>query len=223
MKRFLSILLLITSTTSTFAQFTLGGADEFLQKRAEQAEQKRIKDSIQTALLEDQQLMANDVRYRMKWVNMVTYRQSIGFVQNAYNLSYSGYIDTKNEWTFPISLRLTGSKEFNENNLASGYKDWSQWATELGMFGFRKIRKEQYLALGLHVPLGWERYRYDDELPSVKKHWHGLIGIRVEERLMYLSDRKTGLVMSAGFYQLLVTSKRYDFDAGFSLEIGIKF
>ncbi len=223
MKRILILLFLALSIGSSFAQFSLGGADEYLRKKAEDAEKQRVQDSINQAQLEEQQWMATDIRYQMKWINMLTYRQSIGLIQNTYNLSYYGYLTSKEAWTFPISLRLTGSEEFNYNNMREGFKDWSQWTTELGMSGFKRIHGEQYLALGVHVPFGWERFRYDNEPASVKRHWHGLIGLRAEERLMYISDRKTGLVMSVGIYQLLLNSKRFTLDAGFSLEVGLKF
>lgn len=222
MKYFLILLFSAVSLLST-AQFSLGGVDDYIKKRAEEAEQQRIQDSIRLADLEAQRWKENDVRYRIQWVNMVSYRQTVGLIQNSYNLSYYGYLTSKDEWTYPISLRLIGSESFNEQNLSTGVKDWSQWVTELGMSGFRKLHKEQYLSLGLHLPLGFERYRTLNETTATKKHWHGLIGLRVEERLMYISDRKTGLMMSAGFYQLLLNSKRYHFDAGFSLEVGIKF
>lgn len=216
-------MLFLSSSSLLFAQFTLGGADDYLIKQAENSERIRIQDSIRLAEAQDQQMMANDIRFRMKWINMLTYRQSIGIIQNTYNLSYYGYLTSKASWTYLISLRLTGSEEYNMQNMRTGYKDWSKWTTEFGLSGFKKIRGEQYFALGVHLPLGWERYRLDTEPFSVKKHWHGLIGLRTEERLMYISDRKTGLVLSVGFYQLLLNSKMYTLDAGFSLEVGVKF
>lgn len=216
-------LLLLLVTHSVAAQFSLGATDEYLKKRAEAEELQRVQDSVRRAELEEQQWMANDIRFLVKWNNMLTYRQSIGIIQNTYNLSYYGYLNSNEKWTFPISLRLTGSEEFNYKNMATGYNDWSQWVTEFGLSGFKRIKGEQYFSLGFHLPLGWERYRLQGEPSTVKKHWHGLIGLRAEERLMYISDKKTGLVMSAGLYQLLLNSKRYKLDAGFSLEVGLKF
>lgn len=220
MKRFFTALLLLLSSLTGFAQFTLNGADDYLRQKAEAVEKQRIQDSIRRVQIEEQQMMANDVRYRIKWVNMVTYRQSIGLIENAYNLSYYGYMVTKDEWTFPISLRLTGAENYNEKAMNTGFSSWSQHVTDLGMSGFRNIKGNQYISLGVHLPLGYEKYRLTG---SPDRHTRLLIGASTEERLMYISPNKSGLVMSVGFYQLMMTSKRYTFDAGFSLEVGIKF
>jgi hypothetical protein len=223
MKKILAVILLLTSVMPCFAQFTLSGGDDYLKQKAEEAEKKRVQDSIRQVELEEQQLMASDIRFRIKWINMVTYRQSIGYIENSYNLSYYGYLTSKDKWTFPISLRLTGAEQYNEKNMRTGYKDWSQRVTEFGMSGFRRIKGDEYFALGVHVPVGREKFRYADETAATWKHRHWLIGLAAEERLMYISSNKTGLVMSVGFYQMLMNSKRYTFDAGFSLEVGIKF
>lgn len=220
MKRFFTVLLLMWCSLNGFAQFTINGADDYLKQKAEAVEKQRVQDSIRRAQLEEQQMMANDVRYRIKWVNMITYRQSIGLIENAYNLSYYGYMVTKDEWTFPISLRLTGAENYNEKSMNPGFSSWSQHVTDLGMSGFRKIKGNQYVSLGLHLPIGYEKYRL---VGSADRHTRLLIGASTEERLMYISPNKSGLVMSVGFYQLMMTSKRYTFDAGFSLEVGIKF
>lgn len=220
MKRIVTVFLLMLCSLTGFAQFTLNGADDYLKQKAEVAEKQRIQDSLRQVQLEEQQLMSTDIRYRIKWVNMVTYRQSIGLIENAYNLSYYGYMVSKDAWTFPISLRLTGAESYNEKAMKSGYSSWSQHLTDFGMSGFRKIKGNQYISLGLHVPLGYEKFRLTG---STDKHLRLLIGVSTEERLMYISPNKSGLVMSVGFYQLMMSSKRYTFDAGFSLEIGVKF
>lgn len=220
MKKLLSVILLMLCSLTGYAQFTINGADDYLRQKAEAAERQRVQDSLRRVQLEEEQLMATDIRYRIKWVNMITYRQSIGLIENAYNLSYYGYMVTKDEWTFPISLRLTGAENFNEKAMKSGFSSWSQHLTDLGMSGFRKIKGNEYVSLGLHLPLGYEKYRLTG---SPDKHVRLLIGLSAEERLMYISPNKSGLVMSVGFYQLMMTSKRYSFDAGFSLEVGMKF
>jgi|GEM_PF-1196661 hypothetical protein len=232
MRKVLLLTFLLLTTVSGFAQFSLdnNAADVYLKKKAEQAEARRIQDSIRQAQLEEQQLMATDIRYRLKWGNMLTYRQTIGFVENGYNLSYYGYLKTKDVWTYPISLRLSGSKGYNASNMKSGYKDWSQTLSYWGLSGFRNLKDNWYLSIGGHVPLGWERYRYDgldgkheEEFSPEKRHFHMLVGLNAEERLMYMSPNSVGLVMGIGFYQRIMNSRVYTVDAGFSLEIGMKF
>ena len=225
MKKGLLLLLLLLVTVTGFAQFTLdnNAADEYLKKKAEQAEARRVQDSIRQAALEEQQLMASDIRYKLKWANMLTYRQTIGFIENGYNLSYYGYFKTRSVWTYPISIRLSGSRGYNASNMKSGYKDWSQSLSYWGLSGFKNLKDNWYLSLGGHLPLGWERYRYEEDLSSVKRHFHFLVGLNAEERLMYMSPNKVGLVMGVGFYQRLMNSKVYTVDAGFSLEVGVKF
>ena len=230
-KVFLLLTLLLTSVTG-FAQFTIdsNAADDYLKKKAEQAEARRVQDSIRQVRLEDEQMMATDIRFRLKWLNMLTYRQTVGFVENGYNLSYYGCLITKDVWTYPISIRLSSSKSYNENNMKAGYKDWSQNLSYWGISGFRKLKDNWYLSLGGHVPLGWERYRYDgkdgehaEELPTDNRHFHLLAGINTEERIFYMTPNKVGLIMGCGFYQRIMNSKVYTVDAGFSLEIGLKF
>jgi hypothetical protein len=223
MKKILSILFLSFFCLTSYAQFTLNGADEYLRKKAEEAEARRVQDSIRQAQLEEQQMMASDIRLKLKWISMATYRQSIGIIESSYNLSYYGYFLTKEKWTYPISLRVSGSESYNENNIKSGYNDWSQHTTDFGLSGFRRLKDNVYVLLGGHLPLGWERYRVDEEDPLRKRHFHLLIGAGTEERLMYISPNKVGLVMSCGFYQRLINSRLYNLEAGFSLEVGIKF
>ncbi|MCE5174637.1 MAG: hypothetical protein ABFC90_09390 [Bacteroidales bacterium] len=232
MRKALLLLVLLLTTVTGFAQFTLdnNAADEYLRKKAEQAEARRIQDSIRQAQLEEQQMMASDIRYRMKWTNILTYRQTIGVIENGYNLSYYGYLKTRSAWSYPISIRLSGSKSYNDANMHPGYKDWSQSLSYWGLSGIRNLKDNWYLSLGGHLPLGWERFRYDGtdgehelELSSEKRHFHLLAGLNVEERLLYMSPDKVGLVMGVGFYQRLMNSKTYTFDVGFSLEVGLKF
>lgn len=220
MKKIFTALLMMMCSLTGFAQFTINGADDYLRQKAEAAEKQRVQDSLRRVELEELQLKSTDIRFRIKWVNMITYRQSIGYIENAYNLSYYGYLVTKAKWTFPISLRLTGAENFNEKNMNPGFSSWSQHLTDLGMSGFRKIKGNQYFSLGLHVPLGYETYKL---VGSTSKHTRLLFGLSAEERLMYITPNKSGLVMSVGFYQLMISSKRYNFDAGFSLEVGMKF
>jgi len=231
MRKGVLLLFLLLTTVSGFAQFSIdtNSADEFLRKKAEQAEARRVQDSIRQVQLEEQQLMASDIRYKLKWINMLTFRQTVGFIENGYNLSYYGYLKTKSTWNYPISLRLSGSKSYNDANIKPGYKDWSENLSYWGLSGFRNIKDNWYLSLGGHVPLGWERYRYDGteghelETSADKRHFHLLVGLNAEERIFYMSPNKTGLILGFGFYQRLMNSKVYTLDAGFSLEVGLKF
>jgi len=230
-KVFLLLSLLLTSVTG-FAQFTIdtNAADDYLKKKAEQAEARRVQDSIRQVKLEDAEMMASDNRFRLKWLNMLTYRQTVGLVENSYNLSYYGCLITKDVWTYPISIRLSSSKSYNDNNMKAGYKDWSQSLSYWGISAYRNIKDNWYLSLGGHVPLGWERYRFNGEdgvheleNPDDKRHFHLLAGLNAEERIFYMSPNKVGLIMGCGFYQRVMNSKVYTVDAGFSLEIGVKF
>jgi len=225
MRKFLLVFILLSIAGTGFAQFSIDTdqAAKYLKLKAEQEENVRIQDSIRKAKIEDQRIMASDIRYKLHWGNIVTYRQTVGFMENSYNLSYYGYFITKEVWTFPISLKLSSSKSYNVSYMNSGYKDWSEHLTNFGMSGFRKLKDDFYLSLGGFVPLGWERYRLTDPSASDKKHTNLLLGVDTEERLLYISPEKVGLVLGLGFYQRLITSKVYTVDTGFSLEVGIKF
>lgn len=222
MKKYPLLILLLFQVGTGFAQFTLN-ADQYLKQKAEQAEAKRVQDSILQVQLEEQRLMAADIRYKLHWGNMLTYRQSVGFLESSYNLSYYGYFITKEVWSYPINIRISSSKSYNEASMRPGYTDWSEHLTYLGMSGFRKIKNNFYLSLGGHVPLGWELYRETGDNPADKRRFHVLVGLNAEERIMYMSPDKVGLVIGFGFYQKLMNSRIYTLDAGFSLEVGVKF
>ena len=126
MKRIVTVLLLMLCSLSGFAQFTINGADDYLRQKAEAVEKQRIQDSLQQVKLEEQQLMSTDIRYRIKWVNMITYRQSIGLMENTYNLSYYGYMVTKDEWTFPNYKTPESSEGLTANADADNLTNASQ-------------------------------------------------------------------------------------------------
>ena len=220
------ILLLMFSLTAVtgFAQFTLdrGQTEQYLKEKADQAEARRVQDSIRQEKLEEERLMASDVRYKLKWGNMLTYRQAIGFMEGTYNLSYYGYFITKEVWTYPINLRISSSKSYNESNMNAGYTDWSEHLTYLGISAFRNLKNDFYVSIGGHLPLGWELYRKIDD-DADKRRFHFLVGLNAEERIMYMSPNNVGLVLGFGFYQRLMNSRLYTLDAGFSLEVGVKF
>ena len=224
MRKFLFLFILLCNACAVFAQFSLDTleANKYLKLKEEQERQARMQDSIRKAQLEEKQLMASDIRYKLHWGNMLTVKQSAGFMENSYNLSYYGYFITKDVWTLPISIKISSSKSYNASYMNSGYKDWSQSLTYLGISAFRKLKDNFYLSLAGYVPLGWEHYRLTDDLTD-KRHLHLLAGIDTEERILYISPDKVGLVLGLGFYQRLISSKVYTLDSGFSLEVGVKF
>jgi len=224
--RYLKLLFLLLAIfpVASFAQFSFD-TEAYERQRREIEQEKRIQDSTRRAQLEELQIRANDVRFRIKWVNWLTYRQSIGFVESTHNISYYGYFQSRKKWTIPISLRLSNSTRYNEKALRDGYNSdsWKKYVLDLGMSGFRNIRDDYYLSMGVQLPFGWERYRYDHETTVDKKHTHLLLGVGLEERVFYMSPNKTGLILGIGLYQRLMTSNLYRMDAGMTFEVGVKF
>lgn len=220
----LLFILLALLPAVVWAQFSLDTEAYDRQKREIELE-KRAQDSTRRAQLEELQIRANDVRFRIKWVNWLTYRQSVGFVESSHNFSYYGYFQSKRKWTIPISLRLSSSTRYNENVLRDGYNpdSWKKYVLDLGMSGFRNLKDDYYLSMGVQLPFGWERYRYDHETTADRKHTHLLLGVGVEERVFYMSPNKVGLILGIGFYQRLMSSKLYNVDAGLTFEVGLKF
>lgn len=210
----------------SFSQFKIDTEAYERQKREafEVRERQRIQDSIRIAQIEEAKIMANDVRFRIKWNNMLTFRQNVGFIESSSNISYYGYFSTRKAWTYPISIKLSSSRSYNDNALKDGYDDWSQHLTYLGMTGIRRINPDNdfYFSLGGYLPLGWERYRFVED-NYAKKHTHFLTGVNAEQRILYISPNKVGLMLGAGVYERLMTSKLYSLDIGLTLEVGIKF
>lgn len=225
MKRFLFIsLMLVAGVLPALAQFTLD-TEAYDRQKKEAERQKAYQDSIRKVQLEEARIRANDVRYRIKWVNWVTYRQSVGFVESSHNLSYYGYLQARQKWITPLSLRLSSSTRLNEGALRDGYDadSWKKYVLDLGLSGFRNLKDDFYLSMGLQLPIGWERYRYDTETTADRKHTHMLVGLGFEERVFYMTPNKTGLILGVGCYQRLMSSKLYRFDVGLTFEVGIKF
>jgi len=217
-------LLLAILPVAGFAQFSFD--TEALERQRQEIEQaQRIQDSTRRAQLEELQIRANDIRFRIKWVNWLTYRQSVGYIESSHNFSYYGYFQSKKTWTIPISLRLSSSTRYNENALRAGYNpdSWKKYVLDLGMSGFRNLRDDYYLSMGVQLPFGWERYRYDYETAVDKKHTHLLLGVGLEERVFYMTPNKSGLILGIGMYQRLMSSNLYRVDAGMTFEVGVKF
>src|SRR5574344_1563675 len=189
MKRFLLIsLLLVAGVLPALAQFTFDTEAYDRQKR-EAERQKAYQDSVRKVQIEEAIIMANDIRFRIKWVNWVTYRQSVGFVESSHNLSYYGYLQGRQKWITPLRLRLSSSTRLNEGALRDGYNadSWKKYILDLGLSGFRNLKDDFYLSLGLQLPIGWERYRYDYETTADRKHTHMLVGLGFEERVFYMT------------------------------------
>ncbi len=206
------------------AQFSLD-TEAYERQRREIEREQRVQDSLRRVQLEELQIRANDVRFRIKWVNWLTYRQSVGFIESSHNFSYYGYFQTRKKWTIPISLRLSSSTHYNAGALDPDYDpdSWRKYVLDLGMSGFKNLKDDFYLSMGVQLPIGWERYRYDHETSDDRKHTHLLVGAGLEERVFYMSPNKVGLILGLGFYQRLMTSRLYNLDAGMTFEVGIKF
>jgi len=224
MKRVVFLLISLFFVTTAFAQFTLD-TEAYEKQKQEALEKQRVQDSIRQVKLEELRIRQNDIRFRIKWINWVTYRQSIGFVESSHNLSYYGYFLTKQKWTMPISLRLSSSTRYNLNALDPAYDPytWKKYLLDLGMSGFINLKNDFYLSMGGQLPVGWERYHLASETSADKKHTHLLAGLGIEERVFYMSPDKVGLILGLGFYQRMMTSKLYHFDAGMTFEVGVKF
>ncbi|MDP4277846.1 MAG: hypothetical protein Q8914_09465 [Bacteroidota bacterium] len=221
MKRLAFLSLFLVLAASSFAQFKID-TETYEKRKQEALETQRVQDSLRRVQLEDQRIKANDIRFRLKWVNWLTFNQSIGFVESRSNLTYSGYFQTKNTWTIPINVRFSSSKSYNEAALDDHYdaNTWKKYVMDLGLSGFRNLKDDFYLSLGMQLPVGWERYSYADES---KRHTHLLAGVGTEERIFYMSPNKVGLILGVGLYQQLMSSRLYTVDMGLNFDVGIKF
>lgn len=217
------IILFIFSFGTVSAQFSLDVKD-YGKQQSRIDSVSSVKDSLRKVALSDEndrRFLNNDLRYKLRWGNMITLKQSVGIVQSSYNLSYCGYIISDAKWIIPVSVKLSGSNDYNKDKFKKGYKDWSNFCTTIGLSAFTKIKSSNfYFGLGGGLPLGIEKYRKGNE---EDKHTHVYTGLSVEERILYIDSRSSGLVLGFGIYQDLLTSKLYNFDFGFSFEIGYKF
>jgi hypothetical protein len=222
MKRvFLCLVSCWLAITAVSAQFKID-VDSYERQKQAIEQKQREQDSLRRVQQEEQRLKENDIRFRLKWVNWITYKQSVGYLGGSHKIAYSGYLKTRSEWTIPVSLTLSNAFRLNESAIDSRYDadTWHKYLMDLGLSGFRKLTGDFYLSLGGQLPLGWERYQFTGQ---TNRHTHFLIGLGAEERVFYQSPNQVGPVIGFGFYQQALTSKLCSFDYGLSIDIGIKF
>lgn len=218
MKNIFFFLFLCISLNIT-AQFKFETGD-YDYKKLKNLENKNKQITEKKEYLEDSTFLVNDFRYKLKWNNILTFKQSVGVMKSYYNISYYGYFDTNKKWFFPIHLKFSGSEYFNQHNMRKNCVDWEEHKMTLGLSAFTNLYNDVYFSVGVGVPLGWETYR--EEIQAKKKSGL-LIGFDLEEKIFYLSPNRSGIFLGGGLYQTVITSRKYNFDIGALIEIGVKF
>lgn len=152
------------------------------------------------------------------WHNLVTFKRSMGHHTQGWQVSYIGFSD-REEVIVPFIFSLGQSQIKDATTRGSEYRVIDAYTLSFGTQLYVKLIPNVYANVTLNIPVGLEILRDRQE----KRSQNFLIGIGSKQGLMYIPRSPLGLVLGASVYQRLQTSRIYNTDWGFELEIGIKF
>jgi hypothetical protein len=154
-----------------------------------------------------------------QWHDMVTYKRMTDRYNEAWNVSYTGFLDSENDLIIPFSIGYGQSTAKSDIVKERGYNSASAFALGFGLNGFIKIIPGLYVDLGLNIPLGIEFLR---DLEN-RKSKNVLIGIAAHQGIKIIPWEDFGIVIGAGIFQRWQTSMIEKRNFGFVLEVGINF
>jgi hypothetical protein len=154
-----------------------------------------------------------------QWHDMVTYKRMTDRYNEAWNVSYTGFLDSEKDLIIPFSIGYGQSTAKSDIVKERGYNSASAFALGFGLNGFIKIIPGLYVDLGLNIPLGIEFLR---DLEN-RKSKNVLIGIAAHQGIKIIPWEDFGIVIGAGIFQRWQTSMIEKRNFGFVLEVGINF
>jgi len=154
-----------------------------------------------------------------QWHDMVTYKRMTDRYNEAWNVSYTGFLDNEKDLIIPFSIGYGRSTAKSDIVKERGYNSASSFALGFGLNGYIKIIPGLYVDLGLNMPLGIEFLR---DLES-RKSKNFLIGIAAHQGIKIIPWQDFGIVIGAGIFQRWQTSVIEKRNFGFVLEVGINF
>ncbi len=154
-----------------------------------------------------------------KWFNLVTFKRVFDKNNEGWEISYIGFADSEKDFIVPFEISYSQFRAKSDIVRNRGYSSVNSFAFGLGFNGYIKIIPGVYADIGLNIPIGMEVLR---DLEN-KKSNNFLIGIGANQGIKIIPWEEFGIVIGAGIFQLLQTSKVYKRNFGFELELGINF
>lgn len=154
-----------------------------------------------------------------KWYNLLTFKKVFSKHKKGYKISYIGFADNDKDFILPFVMSYDRYSIKSKSLTNQGYRSIDAYTLGGGFDGYFKIHSGVYLNLGLDVPIGMELTK---NLMN-KKRYNFLIGISAKQGIKIMPWKDLGIVIGAGVFQQIQTSKVYQTNFGFELELGINF
>lgn len=162
-----------------------------------------------------------EARKSIKIRSIVTFSKTLGINASGWGLNYHGYVnkDEQNKWLIPYTISIENATINTDLFNGTDYQSFELGYFVFGLTGLKKINDILYFQLQGRIPVGNERLT--DFSQNEKSNF--IIGFGASQGIMLIPKSKFGIVLSAGFYETLLTSELYKNDIGFKFELGLKF
>lgn len=154
-----------------------------------------------------------------KWFNMLTYKKIYSKHKEGWKISYIGFADSDKNFIMPFIISYDRYSIKRSSLLNKNYTSVDAFSIGGGFDGYLKIVPGLYANISLEVPLGLEIAKKTEG----KKQHNFLIGISSRQGIKIIPWKDYGIVIGAGVFQQIQTSKVYTRNFGFELELGVNF
>ncbi|WP_281990769.1 hypothetical protein [Aquimarina aggregata] len=153
------------------------------------------------------------------WYNIVTFKKRYSKHMDGWKISYIGFADNAKDFLIPFVISYDQYKIKPESLQSKRYTSVDAFTLGGGFDGYLKIGKGVYVNLSLNIPVGLEMTKDEND----KRQHNFLVGIRSSQGIKIIPWQNFGVVLGAGLFQQIQTSKVYSKNFGVELELGINF
>ena len=154
------------------------------------------------------------------WRNMVLASRVEGV--NTSGMYYEYLQNTNNwwgDWLLPWRVSIQLSDIRDEKFLQSNFVQASMGHATIGVGGLKTLTDKLYLNIDAGVILGSENLTER----TGKQFDRFFLGLSSFQGLLFIPNSKWALVLKAGIYEQVLTSKLYNYDVGATLGVGLTF
>lgn len=154
------------------------------------------------------------------WRNMVLFSRAEGI--NTSGMYYEYLQNTNNwwgDWLLPWRVSIQFSNIRDEEFQKSNFLQATMGHATIGVSGLKTITDKLYLNIDAGVILGSENIT---ELTG-KQYDRFFVGLSSFQGILFVPTTKWAVVLKAGIYEEVLTSKLYGYDVGVQLGVGLKF
>ncbi len=155
----------------------------------------------------------------VKWYNILLFKKIYSSNIEGWKISYTGFVDRQDDFIIPVVFTFDQYRVKPEILNNRKIKSINTYSFSGGIDGFLKLFPGVYVGIGAEVPVGVEVIRGLNN----NKLTNFLIGIHAKEGVRIMPWKNYGIVMGAYFLQTFQTSKVYNSNTGFEIEVGINF